>query len=91
MKSGLEGRNNELPEPGLADGLLVSMKSGLEGRNNQYEVAVEGQVVEGLNEVRPRRPEQYPREDARDSQRLRLNEVRPRRPEQWLASEGRLD
>ena len=34
MKSGLEGRNNELPEPGLADGLLVSMKSGLEGRNN---------------------------------------------------------
>ena len=36
MKSGLEGRNNELPEPGLADGLLVSMKSGLEGRNNKW-------------------------------------------------------
>ena len=59
MKSGLEGRNNELPEPGLADGLLVSMKSGLEGRNNwkKRSSSVNGDE-KGLNEVRPRRPEQ---------------------------------
>ena len=58
MKSGLEGRNNELPEPGLADGLLVSMKSGLEGRNNAFIRYEDEYSVNCLNEVRPRRPEQ---------------------------------
>ena len=46
MKSGLEGRNNELPEPGLADGLLVSMKSGLEGRNNPVGCTHPGQHLD---------------------------------------------
>ena len=54
MKSGLEGRNNPLPERRTMADNDVSMKSGLEGRNN---------VLDGarLNEVRPRRPEQFPR------------------------------
>ena len=34
MKSGLEGRNNDLSVAGLRAGMTVSMKSGLEGRNN---------------------------------------------------------
>ena len=35
MKSGLEGRNNEVPEPvTLTVTNIVSMKFGLEGRNN---------------------------------------------------------
>ena len=35
MKSGLEGRNNELLSPDQRTGIhRVSMKSGLEGRNN---------------------------------------------------------
>ena len=34
MKSGLEGRNNELPESCFLGLIIVSMKSGLEGRNN---------------------------------------------------------
>ena len=60
MKSGLEGRNN-------AGGLLfeevaglVSMKSGLEGRNNCGRLGDLVLIQVGLNEVRPRRPEQYP-------------------------------
>ena len=36
----------------------VSMKSGLEGRNNYLYYIPNLRFVEGLNEVRPRRPEQ---------------------------------
>ena len=35
------------------------MKSGLEGRNNATEGAAPKPEAEGLNEVRPGRPEQY--------------------------------
>ena len=34
MKSGLEGRNNSIPDLLLTEESGVSMKSGLEGRNN---------------------------------------------------------
>ena len=58
MKSGLEGRNNKLHRillmPQLDD---VSMKSGLEGRNNPW-WRMSPCSWAGLNEVRPRRPEQ---------------------------------
>ena len=61
MKSGLEGRNNpsrkvsvSSSSPNLPD---VSMKSGLEGRNNSMARENSSRVI-GLNEVRPRRPEQ---------------------------------
>ena len=37
----------------------VSMKSGLEGRNNPSSTASTNAVSRGLNEVRPRRPEQF--------------------------------
>ena len=59
MKSGLEGRNNrQHPCRGPA-GAVVSMKSGLEGRNNSETFAPTLKLGESLNEVRPRRPEQY--------------------------------
>ena len=38
---------------------LVSMKSGLEGRNNHGRESREVRAHTGLNEVRPRRPEQF--------------------------------
>ena len=34
------------------------MKSGLEGRNNARQKATAAEQAQGLNEVRPRRPEQ---------------------------------
>ena len=58
MKSGLEGRNNEtyiVPGPTFRS---VSMKSGLEGRNNLPMRQTDGRGA-SLNEVRPRRPEQF--------------------------------
>ena len=58
MKSGLEGRNNVQPALLDAESQIVSMKSGLEGRNNGQIGLVEHRHVPGLNEVRPRRPEQ---------------------------------
>ena len=59
MKSGLEGRNNENPENPEKKEDYVSMKSGLEGRNNISEkIGYESRPV-CLNEVRPRRPEQF--------------------------------
>ena len=60
MKSGLEGRNNSgfgvMP---LVLGDLVSMKSGLEGRNNARGGFCQSRQEQCLNEVRPRRPEQF--------------------------------
>ena len=59
MKSGLEGRNNQLI--GLAghpSTWEVSMKSGLEGRNNSDSATCAQPAITSLNEVRPRRPEQ---------------------------------
>ena len=38
---------------------LVSMKSGLEGRNNLYHSPIVCVAGFCLNEVRPRRPEQF--------------------------------
>ena len=35
------------------------MKSGLEGRNNYSRPRTDGSVRDRLNEVRPRRPEQF--------------------------------
>ena len=58
MKSGLEGRNNWLGHSRGGAGLIVSMKSGLEGRNNAVFHRHRHRALEGLNEVRPRRPEQ---------------------------------
>ena len=40
---------------------LVSMKSGLEGRNNTSWLGLWNRLPKGLNEVRPRRPEQCAR------------------------------
>ena len=60
MKSGLEGRNNDIDGYWISLWKFVSMKSGLEGRNNPPQPGVgESPVPTGLNEVRPRRPEQY--------------------------------
>ena len=60
MKSGLEGRNNAAIPHDLFDVLQhVSMKSGLEGRNNRALVFVIVFRTSSLNEVRPRRPEQF--------------------------------
>ena len=62
MKSGLEGRNNELIcEETTLRQEAVSMKSGLEGRNNpRKDVCGSGPAPHArLNEVRPRRPEQW--------------------------------
>ena len=59
MKSGLEGRNKLIDATAINLRNEVSMKSGLEGRNN-IRSAAPGvwPEVQGLNEVRPRRPEQ---------------------------------
>ena len=60
MKSGLEGRNNPLRDAHSHVDAPVSMKSGLEGRNNEPEATRRSHLVHPrLNEVRPRRPEQY--------------------------------
>ena len=83
MKSGLEGRNNpQLLQMGLLRRGLVSMKSGLEGRNNNAVLFTSEEVQTGLNEVRPRRPEQSRKPSAERCTQTRLNEVRPGRPEQ---------
>ena len=58
MKSGLEGRNNAQGETNRVCEGFVSMKSGLEGRNNETVKDLAGRGEGGLNEVRPRRPEQ---------------------------------
>ena len=63
------------------------MKSGLEGRNNRHNTGHhEYERDHGLNEVRPRRPEQSYVLQYQRGILPRLNEVRPRRPEQFLAS-----
>ena len=61
---------------------IVSMKSGLEGRNNVLCRTMATTGLTSLNEVRPRRPEQYRGHFPNDHATGRLNEVRPRRPEQ---------
>ena len=59
MKSGLEGRNNRGFDFDDVAHEPVSMKSGLEGRNNHhFEICDDPEPV-SLNEVRPRRPEQW--------------------------------
>ena len=58
MKSGLEGRNNRVKRRAAQYGHAVSMKSGLEGRNNLLLPEMGQGSLPGLNEVRPRRPEQ---------------------------------
>ena len=58
MKSGLEGRNNAAVGSSTGGFRGVSMKSGLEGRNNSSPRAANTGPTCGLNEVRPRRPEQ---------------------------------
>ena len=58
MKSGLEGRNNLAGRFVDAESVHVSMKSGLEGRNNSSKMEQSKPQPHGLNEVRPRRPEQ---------------------------------
>ena len=63
--------------------MAVSMKSGLEGRNNQLKDGRLDSMSFGLNEVRPRRPEQLMCPGGFLGERPRLNEVRPRRPEQF--------
>ena len=59
MKSGLEGRNNRPGRVRRVGDQSVSMKSGLEGRNNSITPTRELVPQIGLNEVRPRRPEQF--------------------------------
>ena len=84
MKSGLEGRNNQAWTFEFDHDVPVSMKSGLEGRNNSRSGRGPWLVAGGLNEVRPRRPEQSDRPGPhRHRGQHRLNEVRPRRPEQF--------
>ena len=58
MKSGLEGRNNDIQDQPGRTFYLVSMKSGLEGRNNPGQSHRHPEQLWCLNEVRPRRPEQ---------------------------------
>ena len=82
MKSGLEGRNNQHMDRHVQLGCSVSMKSGLEGRNNKGDAFQAFAYFIGLNEVRPRRPEQYVLALDGQLNGLGLNEVRPRRPEQ---------
>ena len=83
MKSGLEGRNNAAAS-GEGDGQgIVSMKSGLEGRNNRAPATCPATTTPRLNEVRPRRPEQWSCGNAPHPAATSLNEVRPRRPEQY--------
>ena len=59
MKSGLEGRNNWVCPKIMGKAMIISMKSGLEGRNNGGWVRGRRPRMSNLNEVRPRRPEQY--------------------------------
>ena len=59
MKSGLEGRNNLGDYVMEQTDILVSMKSGLEGRNNTKPESPVPSSWDRLNEVRPRRPEQW--------------------------------
>ena len=60
MKSSLEGRNNATAAGSVwSSAQGVSMKSGLEGRNNTGTPSWTGASGGGLNEVRPRRPEQF--------------------------------
>ena len=77
-----QSRRASRPVQGRLQG--VSMKSGLEGRNNHsaHLERLRGHY-ECLNEVRPRRPEQWASEKAFLTRRKCLNEVRPRRPEQY--------
>ena len=44
MKSGLEGRNNQVLAIIRERGVTVSMKSGLEGRNNRDLRRIEGEA-----------------------------------------------
>ena len=64
MKSGLEDRNNNIGDSQCHGLLNVSMKSGLEDRNNYRDTARDYGTAEGLNEVRPGRPEQSLEADA---------------------------
>ena len=59
MKSGLEGRNNDAWRRAAPYATSVSMKSGLEGRNNLTSHHIPPNLITSLNEVRPRRPEQW--------------------------------
>ena len=59
MKSGLEGRNNRPAHRPPGTAATVSMKSGLEGRNNCRSARHGSWSSPCLNEVRPRRPEQW--------------------------------
>ena len=62
------------------------MKSGLEGRNNKKPFKfTTANLMAGLNEVRPRRPEQSNDWFTVIVGGVGLNEVRPRRPEQYSA------
>ena len=58
MESGLEGRNNVIPEQRLTGRHRVSMESGLESRNNKRSSRGCVPPSDCLNGVRPRRPEQ---------------------------------
>ena len=59
MESGLEDRNNVRGDEYAAACWDVSMESGLEDRNNSEKLSRLEHTSEGLNGVRPRRPEQY--------------------------------
>ena len=61
----------------------VSIKSDLEGRNNYLAIEWVHHHPGSLNEVRPRRPEQWYHTGTDFAGAAGLNEVRPRRPEQW--------
>ena len=89
MESGLEDRNNVTHARHHRNGHhLVSMKSGLEGRNNSRPHSAAPHSRVRLNEVRPRRPEQWAPERPPNRKGTRLNEVRPRRPEQCSGREA---
>ena len=69
------------------------MKSGLDGRNNARVLVPGGALPQvGLNEVRPRRPEQFKFESraALDKYLVSMKSGLEGR-NNWLASEGRLD
>ena len=59
MKSGLDGRNNGSDPHRIGHQRHVSMKSGLDGRNNVNPYCTDVAHYDGLNEVRPRWPEQF--------------------------------
>ena len=70
------------------------MESGLEDRNNGADDRNPGREDDGLNGVRPRRPEQWGKRFAVRRLGFCLNGVRPRRPEQYLEARitaGQLD